>query len=245
MVPRPPVRLRARRSIRGAAAAPPGRSVSRSCCQAGRRMFRPEAAPVKMRRWAASPLPPSAWETRMQPNTAGSMECLTPDLVDGPGRSLCNPVAACLESLPKRFQVGLVGPGFRLALVEAAFCIQAAGAGQGGKDHAELYSSASRGSLLIDAGMVIRFAGSSSGMGCLADSSAAIAKAAIAFSLSRTRGSFSALSPRGGLGLSVRFGPPGAGRPASFRRPCGPGLCPLLRAFLSRSWPPASAPGAL
>ena len=66
---RPSVRFRARRSIRGTTTTSPGRSVSRSCFQAGRRMFRPEATSVKMRpslspwsvrmrRWVASPLSP-------------------------------------------------------------------------------------------------------------------------------------------------------------------------------------------
>ena len=54
----------------------PGWSVSRSVVHVGRRMLRPEATSVKMRsslipwsvrvrRWVASPLSPSAWETRM------------------------------------------------------------------------------------------------------------------------------------------------------------------------------------
>ena len=54
----------------------PGFSIPRSSCHEGRRMFLPEATSVKMRsslspwslrirRWVASPLSPSAWETRM------------------------------------------------------------------------------------------------------------------------------------------------------------------------------------
>ena len=76
MVLSPSERFLASQSIRGTTTTSPGWRISRSCFHAGRRMFRPEATSVKMRssrspwsvrmrRWVASPLSPSAWETRM------------------------------------------------------------------------------------------------------------------------------------------------------------------------------------
>ena len=65
MVLSPSERFLASRSIRGTTTTSPGWRISRSCFHAGRRMFRPEATSVRMRRWVASPLSPSAWETRM------------------------------------------------------------------------------------------------------------------------------------------------------------------------------------
>ena len=65
MVLSPSERFLASRSIRGTTTTSPGWRISRSCFHAGRRMFRPEATSVRMRLWVASPLAPSAWETRM------------------------------------------------------------------------------------------------------------------------------------------------------------------------------------
>ena len=76
MVFSPSVRFRAKRSIRGTTTVSPVLSIPRSSLHEGRRMFRPEATSVKilsslkplslsMRRWMASPLCPSAWETLM------------------------------------------------------------------------------------------------------------------------------------------------------------------------------------
>ena len=65
MVLSPSERFLASRSIRGTTTTSPGWRISRSCFHAGRRMFRPEAMSVRMRCWVASPLSPSAWETRM------------------------------------------------------------------------------------------------------------------------------------------------------------------------------------
>ena len=69
-------RFRARRSILGTTTVSPGLSIPRSSCHEGRRMFLPDATSVKIRsslqpwslrirRWVASPLSPSAWETLM------------------------------------------------------------------------------------------------------------------------------------------------------------------------------------
>ena len=61
----PSERFLASRSIRGTTTTSQGWRVSLSVFPAGRRIFRPEATSVKMRRWVASPLSPPAWETRM------------------------------------------------------------------------------------------------------------------------------------------------------------------------------------
>ena len=70
------MRFRARRSIRGTTTVSPGLSTPRSILHEGRRMVLSEATSVKIlsslspwslriRRWVASPLSPSAWETLM------------------------------------------------------------------------------------------------------------------------------------------------------------------------------------
>ena len=76
MVLSPSVRFRAKRSILGTTTVSPGLSISRSVLHDGRRMFFPDATSVnirsslspwsvRIRRWVASPLCPSAWEILM------------------------------------------------------------------------------------------------------------------------------------------------------------------------------------